>query len=97
LRLLDVPEYLDEIAAVRIVETTAGKLKLENARGRFDDMTQATAMCVAHLLDRPPSRRGRVSSVAGRSVREAGGWGSVRGAGDYSGLPAREYRGPGRG
>lgn len=53
-RRLDLPddeELLDELANVRIVETSPNRWRLDHAADRHDDRAIALALCVEHLAD----------------------------------------------
>lgn len=58
--LLDLPDHqglVDELAAVRLRESSPGTYRLDHDSNRHDDMAVAVAMACAHLIDRPPRRR----------------------------------------
>jgi phage terminase large subunit-like protein len=58
LRLPDDPELLDELANVRLRETSPGVLRMDHDPDQHDDRAIALALAAQHLLDR--SARGRV-------------------------------------
>jgi phage terminase large subunit-like protein len=68
LALPDDPELLDELANVRLRETSPGVVRMDHDAGRHDDRAIALALAAAELLARPaqPPREGRVSAPAGR-------------------------------
>lgn len=54
LALPDDDDLVAELAAVRLVETRAGTIRMDHVAGRHDDMATALAMCATWLLDAPP-------------------------------------------
>jgi phage FluMu gp28-like protein len=58
LALPDDPELLDELANVRLRETSPGVLRMDHDPGQHDDRAIALALAAHHLLNRPaPSWR----------------------------------------
>jgi phage FluMu gp28-like protein len=53
LALPDDPELLDELANVRLRETSPGVYRLDHDHGRHDDRAIALALGAEHLLNRP--------------------------------------------
>jgi hypothetical protein len=66
LELPDDPELLDELANVRLRETSPGVYRLDHDHGRHDDRAIALALAAEHLLDRPPARPMRAYVPEGR-------------------------------
>jgi phage terminase large subunit-like protein len=63
LALPDDPELVDELANVRMRETSAGTLRLDHASGKHDDRATALGLAVLSLVSRSiagPVRRARV-------------------------------------
>lgn len=73
LALPDDPELLDELAAVRLVETSPGVYRIDHQPGRHDDRAVAIALAAQHLLSRS-DRRTR-QGVWGVSTSRTGGRG----------------------
>lgn len=55
LALPDDPALFDELAAVRLRETTPGVLRLDHDEGQHDDRAIALALAAQHLVDRQPA------------------------------------------
>jgi phage terminase large subunit-like protein len=68
-------ELLDELAAVRLRETTAGTYRLDHAAGRHDDRAVAIALCAQALIERPPHATGRI--IRPSYLRRASGFGAA--------------------
>jgi phage terminase large subunit-like protein len=68
LALPDDPELLDELANVRLRETSPGVVRMDHDAGRHDDRAIALALAAAELLARPtpPKLRQRVGVPPGR-------------------------------
>ncbi|MGD0166862.1 MAG: terminase large subunit, partial [Gaiellaceae bacterium] len=67
LQLPDDPDLLDELANVRLRETSPGVYRLDHDQGRHDDRAIALALGAEHLLSRP--------TLAGPWLMEpTGGW-----------------------
>ena len=54
LLLPDDPELIDELANVRLRETSPGVYRLDHDHGRHDDRAIALSLSIDHLLARPP-------------------------------------------
>jgi hypothetical protein len=65
LALPDDPELLEELANLRLKETSSGTLRFDHDSGRHDDRAVALALAATHLTERPPP--GRAVIVAGPS------------------------------
>jgi hypothetical protein len=76
LALPNDPELLDELAAVRLHETTPGTYRLDHAAGRHDDRAVAIALCAQALIERPPHATGRI--IRPSYLRRASGFGATR-------------------
>jgi phage terminase large subunit-like protein len=57
LALPDDPDLIDELANVRLRETTPGVFRMDHDPGRHDDRAIALALAAQHLLDRPERSR----------------------------------------
>ncbi len=55
LALPDDPELLDELANVRLRETSPGVLRMDHDPDKHDDRAITLAMAAQHLLERPPA------------------------------------------
>lgn len=70
-RLLDLPdddELLDELASVRLRETTPGSYRLDHDSGKHDDRAVAIALLAHELLEHKRKRRRSIASSAAMSV-----------------------------
>jgi len=66
LALPDDPDLLDELAAVRLRETTPGVFRLDHDAGQHDDRAVSLGLAALALTERPPTGRGSVTVPAGR-------------------------------
>lgn len=62
LALPDDPDLLDELASVRLRETSPGVLRMDHEPGAHDDRAIALALAAQQLLARPQRRARRVIS-----------------------------------
>jgi phage terminase large subunit-like protein len=77
LRLPDDPELLDELANVRLRETSPGVLRMDHDSGRHDDRAIALALAAHRLVEKGETRspatvhvpRGRIGDPARRPAR----------------------------
>jgi phage terminase large subunit-like protein len=53
LALPDDPDLIDELANVRLRETSPGTVRMDHDADKHDDMAIALGMAAAHLLERP--------------------------------------------
>lgn len=78
LQLPDDPALLDELASVRLRETSPGVMRMDHDSGRHDDRAIALALA-AHRLVEKGERRTATMSVPSQRVPEVGSW--ARGGG----------------
>lgn len=64
LELLEDPELLDELAHVRLRETSPGVVRMDHDPGRHDDRAIALALAATELLDRPLPSPTRPRAIA---------------------------------
>ncbi len=57
LAIPDDPELVDELANVRLRETSPGIVRMDHDHGRHDDRAIAIALAARHLLDMPTAVR----------------------------------------
>ena len=65
LALPDDPDLLDELAAVRLRETTPGVFRLDHDAGQHDDRAVSLGLAALALTERPPTGRGSVTVPSG--------------------------------
>jgi phage terminase large subunit-like protein len=91
LAIPDDPELVDELAHVRLRETSPGVLRLDHDSGRHDDRAVTLALAAHHLLSNP---RRVTAPVAPVEMAQENGWtvgdglaelGSYRSYGDFGG------------
>jgi hypothetical protein len=70
LALPDDEALIDELAHVRLVESSPGVVRMQHDSGRHDDRAVALALAAQHLLNRPPRARGW---MAGRRAKALAG------------------------
>lgn len=63
LALPDDPELLDELANVRLRETSPGVMRMDHDPDKHDDRAIAIALAAQHLLERGPRRSGAPSGL----------------------------------
>ena len=59
-RRIDLPNdksLIEELQSVRLVETSPGRVKLDNPAGTHDDRATAIGLAALHLLERPPRQK----------------------------------------
>ena len=66
--LPDDEELLDELANVRLRETSPGVLRMDHDPDKHDDRAIAVALAAFTLVERPPSRGGYAVTVADRTI-----------------------------
>jgi phage terminase large subunit-like protein len=66
--LPDDEELLDELANVRLRETSPGVLRMEHDPDKHDDRAIALALAAFALVERPPSRGGYAVTMAHRTI-----------------------------
>lgn len=66
-------DLLDELANVRLRETSPGVYRMDHDPGRHDDRAIALALAAAHLTDRSPAGPARSRVPSGRLPRRGGG------------------------
>jgi phage terminase large subunit-like protein len=70
LALPDDPDLLDELANVRLRETSPGVYRLDHDSDKHDDRAVALALAAVHLAERGPVRPMRVGVPRGRVERD---------------------------
>jgi hypothetical protein len=71
LALPDDPELLDELATVRLRESTPGTYRLDHDASGHDDRAVALGLAALALTERTEGR-GRISSAVGRTIEPRG-------------------------
>jgi phage terminase large subunit-like protein len=70
LAIPDDPELIDELANVRLRETSPGIVRMDHDRGRHDDRAIAIALAARHLLDMPTAVRPAVVTSGYRGITD---------------------------